>query len=131
MKRTFPSMLMTAARTLMVLSLLPLLAALTVTSASATGRFDGTWKVYVYATTDECAFGYRLPITINDGDVLYNGRRVHPRIIDVSSGGAVAINLGSGRNIVTGSGALNSRRGSGRWSAPRYQCTGWWRAVKQ
>lgn len=129
--RIFKALRMNTAGALMGLALLPLLAAHSATAAVANDRFDGTWKIYVYATTDDCAFGYRLPITISNGNVLYKGRRVHPRIIDVSSGGAVAINLGTGRDIVTGSGALNTRRGEGRWSAPRFQCTGWWRAVKQ
>ncbi|WP_421724318.1 hypothetical protein [Bauldia sp.] len=101
------------------------------TDTAAAGRFDGDWKVYVYGAPGKCAFGYRLPLTIDDGDVLYKGRKVHPRVIGVSSAGAVAIQLGSGRNVVTGTGALNARRGSGKWSAPRFRCTGWWRAVKQ
>lgn len=120
------------ARAVALLSFLSLLAGPgAIEAAAATNSFDGNWKIYIFGGQDNCTFGYRLPITISEGAVLYNGRKVHPTVIGVSSAGAVAINLGSGSNYVTGTGALASNRGSGRWSAPQFSCGGYWRAEKR
>lgn len=120
------------ARRAAVLALVPLMALPTALAASADSRdFDGNWRIYIFGGQDNCSFGYRLPITISEGTVLYKGRKVHPTVIGVDSAGVVAINLGSGTNAVTGFGALDTKRGSGRWAAPQYRCTGFWRAEKR
>jgi hypothetical protein len=100
-------------------------------AAAASKPFDGDWSIFIYGTPGKCRFGYRLPLTISDGNVLYKGRQVHPTVITVSSRGAVQIHLSDGRNIVTGTGALGTRRGSGKWTAPRFHCTGYWHARKR
>jgi len=114
-----------------VLSFVSLMSTPGAIQASAASAFDGNWKIYIFGGQDNCRFGYRLPITISDGAVLYKGRKVHPTVIGVSSQGAVAINLGSGSNHVTGTGALANNRGSGRWTAPEFRCAGYWRAEKR
>ena len=122
----------TVARAAAVLSFLSFLAGPGAIEASAASQsFDGNWKIYIFGGQDDCSFGYRLPITISDGAVLYNGHKVHPTVIGVNAAGAVAINLGSGSNHVTGTGALAANRGSGRWTAPEFRCAGYWRAEKR
>lgn len=106
-------------------------AGLFVAPAEAGGRFDGDWAIYIYGAPGPCAFGYKLPIRIDRGNILYRSRQVSSRAIAISAAGAVAIRIGDGRNMVTGSGALAGTRGSGKWVAPAYRCTGSWRAVKQ
>ncbi|MCB1494381.1 MAG: hypothetical protein KDJ86_01230 [Bauldia sp.] len=118
-------------RAVALLSLVSMISVPGAIQASAASAFDGNWKIYIFGGQDNCKFGYRLPITISDGTVLYKGRKVHPTVIGVSSKGAVAINLGSGSNHVTGSGALAANRGSGRWVAPEFRCGGYWRAEKR
>ena len=89
------------ARILTVFAVLALVAGPTALQASAASKFDGDWKIYIFGGADDCRFGYRLPITISNGDVLYKGRKVHPAVIGVNAAsGAVAIHLGNGRNIV-------------------------------
>lgn len=120
------------ARVVALVALLPLIIGLGSVDVSAASKpFDGNWSIFIYGTPGKCQFGYRLPLTITDGNVLYKGNRVHPTVITVSSRGAVQIHLSDGRNTVTGSGALNARRGSGKWAAPRYRCTGYWHARKR
>lgn len=128
---TFKTLQRAVARTTAVLAIVPFVAGLASVDVSAGERFDGDWAIFIYGMPGPCAFGYRLPITISDGNVLYKGRRVHPTVIDVSSRGAVQIHLSDGRNTVTGTGALDSKRGSGRWAAPSSRCTGYWRAKRR
>lgn len=99
--------------------------------ADAGARFDGDWAIYIFGAPGPCAFGYKLPIRIAAGNILYKGRQVSPRAIGLSPAGAVTLRLGNGRQTVTGTGAIDSTHGGGRWNAPAYRCTGYWRAVKQ
>lgn len=131
---TFPALRRLLARMIAIVGLLSLIVGpVSIGASAAVGpqRFDGDWAIYIYGEPGSCAFGYRLPITISDGNVLYKGRLVHPSVIGVSSAGAVAIHLGGGRTTVTGSGAINTEHGWGHWSAPWFRCTGWWRAEKR
>ena len=102
-------------------------------NAFATSRsFDGNWAVYIITETGRCMV-FRLPIRINDGLVSYRGRTFSPAAIAISQRGSVAMRLvnDSGSDVVTATGALNARSGSGSWRAPTMRCTGRWRAEKQ
>ena len=99
--------------------------------ARAAGRYDGNWAIMIFGLPGPCAFFYRLPLSITGETVLYKGRSVSPTAISVTSRGAVAFRLGNGNNIVTGTGALDKRHGQGRWTAPSFRCTGFWRAIRQ
>lgn len=114
-----------------VLALLSLFIIATGMEASAAQRFDGEWAIYIFGAPGKCAFGYRLPIRITGQTVLYKGRAVSKAAVGITSGGTVAIRIGAGRSLVTGTGALNSSRGSGKWVAPSFRCTGSWRAERQ
>ncbi len=100
--------------------------------ARAGGRYDGDWAILIFGLPGPCAFFYRLPLSIDGQSVLYKGRSVSPTAISVTSRGSVAFRLGNGDNIVTGTGALNTAsHGSGKWTAPSFRCTGYWRAVRR
>jgi hypothetical protein len=128
---TFRTLHRAIARLTAVFAIVPLIVGLASADVSAGQRFDGDWAIFIFGMPGPCAFGYRLPITITDGNVLYKGRRVHPTVIGVSSRGAVQIHLSDGRNTVIGTGALDTTRGSGRWTAPNFRCTGYWRAKRR
>ena len=93
--------------------------------------FDGNWQISIFGAPGHCQFGYRMRMTIDNGNVLYRGRQVSPHAINVSNAGAVTLRLGTGKYTVIGSGAIDARRGQGRWTAEGFRCTGWWRAVRQ
>jgi hypothetical protein len=99
--------------------------------AQAAERFDGNWAIYIFGAPGHCQFGYKVRMTIDDGNVLYRGRTVSPEAIGITHAGAVTLRLGTGRFTVIGSGAINTTRGSGRWTAAGFRCTGWWRAERQ
>ncbi len=99
--------------------------------AAAHDRFDGTWSLYIFGDAGICDFGYRVPVKVDSRLVTYNGRTFSPSVVTISDSGNVAIRLDGGTYVVTGSGALSSGRGSGRWAAPTFHCTGRWRAEKQ
>ena len=94
-------------------------------------KFDGNWSISIFGAPGNCQFGYRMKMTIDNGNVLYRGRQVSPHAIYVSTAGDVTLRLGSGKFTVIGSGAIDARRGEGRWTAEGFSCTGWWRAVRQ
>ncbi|HET7714412.1 MAG TPA: hypothetical protein VFK86_02185 [Bauldia sp.] len=97
----------------------------------ASEKYDGNWSIFIFGAPGHCQFGYRMKMTIDNGNVLYRGRQVSPHAINVSSGGAVTLRLGTGKFTVIGSGEIDDRRGQGRWTAAGFRCTGWWRAVRQ
>lgn len=94
-------------------------------------RFDGNWQISIFGAPGNCQFGYRMRMSIENGNVLYRGQQVSPNAIYVSDAGAVQLRLGTGKYTVIGHGALAGRRGEGRWTAEGFRCTGWWRAVRQ
>jgi len=104
---------------------------MSVEAGAATGRYDGDWAILIFGMPGPCAFFYRLPLSIAGETVLYKGRTVNPTAISVTARGAVAFRLGNGQHIVTGTGALDKSRGEGRWTAPSFRCTGFWRAIRQ
>ena len=104
---------------------------LTAGSAAARDKFDGDWALYIIGDSGVCEFGYRVNIRVDGRLVHYNGRTFNPSMVQISDSGAVAIRLASGVNVVTGSGALATRRGSGKWVAASFHCTGKWRVEKQ
>ena len=99
--------------------------------AAARDKFDGDWALYIFGDAGVCDFGYRVPIRIDGRLVHYNGRTINPSMVEISDSGSVAIRLTSGSYLVTGNGALSSRRGSGKWVATTFHCTGRWRAERQ
>jgi hypothetical protein len=104
---------------------------LTAGQAAARDKFDGNWALYIMGDSGVCEFGYRVPIRIDGRLVHYNGRTINPSMVAISDSGSVAIRLDNGSTRVTGSGALSSGRGSGKWSAPSFHCTGRWHAERQ
>jgi hypothetical protein len=102
-----------------------------VEAGAAGGKFDGDWAILIFGMPGPCAFFYRLPLSISGETVFYKGRTVNPTAISVTSRGNVAFKLGNAPHIVTGTGALQKTRGEGKWTAPSFRCTGFWRAIRQ
>jgi len=114
-----------------LISALLLIIAGSTVEVRASEEFDGNWQISIFGAPGNCQFGYRMSMTIDNGNVLYRGRQVSPNAIYVSDIGAVTLRLGTGKYTVIGSGAISGRRGEGRWTAEGFRCTGWWRAVRR
>jgi hypothetical protein len=99
--------------------------------AVAGDKFDGAWALYIFGDAGVCDFGYRVPIRIDSRLVSYKGRILDPAMIVISDGGDVEVRFVGTSYVVTANGALSSSRGSGRWAAPAFHCTGRWRAERQ
>jgi hypothetical protein len=100
--------------------------------AHAASGFDGDWTIVIFGTPGPCFFFYRLPLSIDGESILYKGRTVNPTAMSVTSRGRVAFRLGDPKNTVTGTGALGKAgRGEGKWTAPSFRCTGFWRAFRK
>ena len=60
-------------------------------------KYDGNWTISIFGAPGACQFGYRMRMTIDNGNVLYRGRQVSPHAIYVSNAGAVTLRLGTGK----------------------------------
>ena len=105
--------------------------AATAIPAKATGHFDGKWSVVVVTTKGDCDRAYRYGITIENGDVVYDGGVVSLSG-RVAGSGAVRVIVKSGNARANATGRLNRRAGSGGWHGNSGQnvCSGYWQASR-
>ncbi len=94
---------------------------------TARTRFDGTWSLSANTTAGSCgSYGFRVNVI--------NGRVVSPSVAGVSGrvtpAGSVSVTVRQRNGIVSGTGRLSARWGTGRWTArsPSGRCVGYWQA---
>lgn len=100
-------------------------------TAAAQSRFDGRWSVLIVTEKGNCDRAYRYPLLIQDGNVLYGGKKNFNVSGQVQSSGAVVVNVTQGNQGALGTGRLNGKYGTGQWEAPAGGCSGRWQAEKR
>jgi hypothetical protein len=123
--------MMRRGRFLIIAGLFAAFSLLVQSGAESKTRFDGYWGIFISGTPGSCEFGYRIFVRVRDGLVSWQGRNISRSMIGISSGGFVVIRLSDGQHVVTGSGAVDSNFGNGKWSAPAFRCGGHWDAFKR
>lgn len=100
---------------------------------AATPRYDGDWSVLVVTEKGTCDRGYRYPIRVQNGQVLYRGEAGISISGRVEDNGRVRVTIGRGDQSASGSGRLSGEQGSGRWEgrSPTSECSGSWRAERR
>jgi hypothetical protein len=101
------------------------------TESPARTPFDGAWSVLIVTTKGDCDRAYRYGITIENGDVVYDGGVVSLSG-RVAGSGAVRVIVKSGNARANATGRLNRRAGSGGWHGNSGQnvCSGYWQASR-
>ena len=99
------------------------------TESPARTLYDGTWSVLIVTTKGDCDRAYRYGVTIDNGNVLYDGGIVN-LYGRVAGNGAVRVIVTSGSARANATGRLNRRVGSGGWQGGSGQsrCSGYWQA---
>jgi hypothetical protein len=101
------------------------------TESPARTPFDGAWSVLIVTTQGDCDRAYRYGVTIDNGNVVYDGGVVslYGR---VGGNGALRVTLTSGNARANATGRLNRRVGSGGWhgSSGQNRCSGYWQASR-
>ena len=127
---------------LLRISILALVCAASVadTAAARTARggrasanaYDGQWSVLIVTQRGTCDRAYRYGITINNGNVVYEGGAVNFSG-RVSSGGSVHVTVLSSSGRASGSGRLSRSSGRGTWSgrSSNDACSGYWEAERR
>lgn len=98
--------------------------------AQATPTFDGEWSVQVSPQNGHCDQGYRVPITVANGDIAYSGRFNVEAQGGVDGAGGINVELHHGGDVVAASGRLGPDYGEGQWSSPTLNCSGTWMAQR-
>ena len=103
----------------------------TETAALAQSTFDGKWSVLIVTEHGNCDRAYRYPLLIQNGNVLYGGKKNFNVSGQVQPSGAVVVSVTQGNAGAVGTGRLNGKYGSGKWEAPQGGCSGRWQADKR
>lgn len=107
------------------------LATLASSPALADTKFDGRWSVLIVTEQGTCDRAYRYPLIIENGNVLYGGRKNFDVSGQVESNGAVIVSVRQGDMGAQGTGRLSGKYGRGTWVAPQGGCSGRWEADKR
>ena len=99
------------------------------TESPARTLYDGTWSVLIVTTKGDCDRAYRYGVTIDNGNVVYDGGIVN-LYGRVGGNGALRVTVTSGNARANATGRLNRRVGSGGWQGGSGQsrCSGYWQA---
>jgi hypothetical protein len=100
-------------------------------TALAQSSFDGKWSVLIVTEQGNCDRAYRYPLLIQNGNVLYGGKKNFNVSGQVQPSGAVVVSVTQGNAGAIGTGRLNGKYGSGKWEAPQGGCSGRWQADKR
>lgn len=94
---------------------------------SAQKDYNGRWQVVGKTESGSCARGFRMNVRIYKGKAYIIGRSLSGAKTAISSRGRVSIRYVNGRDVITASGLLRKRTGSGRWHYRTLRCAGsWW-----
>jgi hypothetical protein len=100
-------------------------------TASLAQKFDGKWSVLIVTEQGNCDRAYRYPLLIQNGNVLYGGKKNFNVSGQVQPSGAVVVSVTQGNQGALGTGQLSGKYGSGKWQAPAGGCSGRWQADKR
>lgn len=117
-------------KTIRLAAIAPLmLIALATGSAEAAGRFDGSWSVVATGDESSCPGPYNYPIVIRDGQVDDAGGNDVDASGRAGADGGITGTIRRGLAVVTVSGRLKGKAGSGRWTLSGLgSCSGRWTA---
>jgi len=106
-------------------------ALLTATPAlPAQKDYNGRWAIVGTTERGKCQLGFRLRVRIFRGKAYLIGRSLNGARTAIGSRGQVNIKYVNGPDVITVTGRLDKRTGTGRWHYPTYRCVGHWRARK-
>jgi hypothetical protein len=88
---------------------------------------DGVYAVDIKARQGECASAYHLTISVSGGHVTAVGDTPIEASGQINRRGIVDLTF---RRVVHVTGRLAAGSGSGTWSFPSLQCTGFWHAIR-
>jgi hypothetical protein len=99
------------------------------TESPARTPFDGAWSVLIVTTRGDCDRAFRYGVTIDNGNIIYDGGVVN-LYGRVGGNGALRATVTSGNARANATGRLNRRAGSGGWYGNSGQnvCSGYWQA---
>jgi len=117
-------------KTIRLAALAPLAFIATATlPAEAAGRFDGAWSVVATSSESSCTGPYNYPIVIRDGQVDDAGSNDVDASGRAGADGGITGTIRKGLAVVTVSGRLKGKAGSGRWTLSGLaSCSGRWTA---
>jgi hypothetical protein len=98
---------------------------------SQADKYNGKWSVVIVTEQGNCDRGYRYPLIIQDGNVMYGGKKNFNVSGQVESNGAVTVSVTQGNQGALGTGRLSGKYGVGTWTAPAGGCAGRWQAEKR
>lgn len=102
-----------------------------IASTKLTRDFDGKWSVLIVTEQGTCDRAYRYPLLIENGYVLYDGKKNFTVSGEVYRGGDVIVTVSQGSQSAQGTGQLRGKYGMGTWAAPSGGCSGRWKADKR
>jgi len=122
--------LVRAAKSLLALAALAVLASTDAASARVAGAYDGTWTTVFATTRGNCSSGYSVPFQVNGGRVSSAGGGHVSGSVNRTGGVAVAVSVGASH--ANGGGRLVGNSGSGRWAGiiTGDRCSGTWQATR-
>ncbi len=116
-------------RTAALCAALSALAPFAATSAFASPKHDGTWKVQIVTEQGWCG-AHSWQIGVSGGRVTAVGAPGATANGRIDPNGRVSLQIAKGEDVLQTSGTVNEKGGGGAWTLPNRSCTGRWIAVK-
>ena len=108
-------------------------SALAPAPAFARTAFDGLWSVLIVTNSGPCDRAYRYGLSIQNGDVIYEGSAPVNVAGRVANNGLVKVRVWAGQQGAAGSGRLRRNDGNGTWrgTGSMGTCSGVWQAERR
>ena len=102
-------------------------------SAARAAVHDGNWSVLIITEKGDCDRGYRYPVNVSNGHVVYTGQAGLNLSGTVAPNGAVKVSIRMGDAGADGQGRLSTTSGSGTWrgAGSGGTCAGRWEAERR